>query len=260
MMILLSPAKSLDYESTYNCSDFTIPHFKAEISELINHLQSISSSEIEKLMKISPKLAKLNFSRFQNFQKDFNYKNSRQALLAFDGDVYGEIDKKNFDKTDFDFAQNHLRILSGLYGLLKPLDLIQPYRLEMGCDLRKSKIAENLGAKNPCNFWGNKISNHLDEELKSLNINYIINLASEEYFSAIKPKNISQKIINVSFKEQKGDVLKIVGINAKKARGLMTNFIIKNKIQDPLKLKDFSEKNYHFEKNLSDDSNFIFVR
>lgn len=260
MIVLLSPAKSLDYETKFDCSNFTIPHFKTEIAQLIANLKNISAEEIAKLMKISPKLAELNFSRFQNFEDSFDLKNSRQALLAFDGDVYTNIDKQNFTKDDFDFAQNYLRILSGLYGILKPLDLIQPYRLEMGLDLKKSTISETLEAKNLYQFWNDKISIYLNGELKNSDSNYIINLASEEYFSAVKPNLITAKIINISFKEQKGDKLKIIGISSKRARGLMTNFIIKNKITNPEMLKKFSEENYHFEEKLSDDLNFIFTR
>jgi cytoplasmic iron level regulating protein YaaA (DUF328/UPF0246 family) len=255
MIILLSPAKSLDYDSKLVCKNYTIPHFVSEIEKLIFTLKKLTISDLEKLMTISKKLAELNFERFQNFEKNFNQKNSRQALLAFDGDVYAGIDKHNFSQNDFDFSQNHLRILSGLYGVLKPLDLIQPYRLEMGCDLKKLPMAKNL-----YQFWGDKISNHLNEESKTLSARYIINLASEEYFSVINTKIITSKIINIAFKEKKADVLKVVGINAKKARGLMTNFTIKNKITNPLDLKNFSEQNYTFQKNLSDESNFVFVR
>jgi cytoplasmic iron level regulating protein YaaA (DUF328/UPF0246 family) len=219
-------------------------------------LKKFSISDLEKLMGISKKLAELNFTRFQNFEKKFDLKNSRQALLAFDGDVYAGIEKNNFSEKDFTFAQNHIRILSGLYGLLRPLDLIQPYRLEMGTDFKKCKFL----SKNLYEFWGDKISKTLDELAIAQSAKHIVNLASEEYFSAINPKKISTKIINCVFKEKKGDALKIVGINAKKARGLMTNFAIKNKISDVKKLQEFSEEKYRFNKNLSDESNFIFTR
>ena len=256
MIILLSPAKSLDFESKFNCKNHTIPYFAKEIEKLTSELKNFTIFDLEKLMGISKKLAELNFARFQNFEKKFDLKNSRQALLAFDGDVYAPIEKNIFSEKDFAFAQDHIRILSGLYGLLRPLDLIQPYRLEMGTDFKKCKFL----TKNLYEFWGEKISKALDEEGLKRGSKHVINLASEEYFSAINPKIISAKIINCIFKEQKNDQLKIVGIHAKKARGLMTNFAIKNKISNPQNLKDFSEENYRFQIKLSDESNFVFTR
>jgi hypothetical protein len=265
MLILLSPAKSLDYETKFDVENFTIPHFAKETQKLAFELKKFSISDLEKLMGISKKLAELNFTRFQNFENKYNLKNSRQSLLAFDGDVYAGIDKKNFTKKDFDFAQKTVRILSGFYGVLKPLDLMQPYRLEMGTDLKKFKIFQDLNLKNLYQFWGDKVSNYLNEELNNQEIKdsgarHIINLASEEYFGAINPKIILGKVINIFFKEQKGNALKIVGINAKKARGLMTNFAIKNKITNPQNLKEFCQENYRFEKSLSDEMNLVFIR
>lgn len=256
MFILLSPAKSLDYQSAISHQNFTIPHFEKETQKLSKLLKKFSSSDLEKLMGISKKLAELNFERFQNFAPKFDLKNSKQALLVFDGDVYKPIEKENFAQKDFDFAQKHLRILSGFYGLLRPLDLIQPYRLEMGTDFKKT----SADIKNLYEFWGDKISEYLNLECKNAGAKYVINLASEEYFSVINPKKISAKIINIIFKENKNGVYKIVGINAKKARGLMTNFIVKNKISDPEDLKKFKIEKYHFEKTMSDELNFTFVR
>lgn len=256
MFILLSPAKSLDYESAISYQNFTIPHFEKETQKLAKELKKFSPADLEKLMGISKKLAELNFARFQDFKPKFDLKNSKQALLVFDGDVYKPIETENFSAKDFDFAQQHLRILSGFYGLLRPLDLIQPYRLEMGTDFKKT----SADIKNLYEFWGDKISQHLDEECKNNGAKHVINLASEEYFSAINPKKISAKIINVIFKENKNGVYKIVGINAKKARGLMTNFIVKNKISDPQELKKFKVEKYHFEKAMSDEENFTFIR
>ncbi len=202
-------------------------------------------------MGISKKLAELNHQRFQDFSSDkFDFKNSKQALLVFDGDVYKPIEVETFTKKDFEFAQKHLRILSGFYGILRPLDLMQPYRLEMGTNL---KIGD---AKNLYQFWGDKISDEINKEKGE----YVINLASEEYFSAINPKKISAKIINLIFKEKKGDAYKIIGINAKKARGLMTNFIIKNQIAKPADLKNFDLEKYRFSKEMSDESDFVFIR
>lgn len=248
MIIVISPAKSLDFESFFNCKKSTNPHFLNETQKLVAALKNFSEKDLEKLMSISKKLAELNFERFQNFEK----MPKRQALLAFDGDVYAGIEKEKYSEKDFEFAQNHLRILSGLYGILRPLDLISPYRLEMGSDFKNFKFL----TKNLYEFWGDKIS----QEIEKSAAKFLINLASEEYFSAINPKKISAKIINIIFKEKKGGVLKIVGINAKKARGLMTNFVIKNKIIEPQKLKNFSQENYHFDEKLSDEKNWIFIR
>jgi hypothetical protein len=247
MIILLSPAKSLDFETKFNCKKHSVASFEKETIELLAVMKKFSIGDLEKLMGISKKLAELNFSRFKNFEKQ----SARQAILAFDGDVYDGIEKKKYSEKDFEFAQNHLRILSGFYGILRPLDLIKPYRLEMGIDLKKSLLKKNL-----YEFWGEKISKNLN----GLEKKFIINLASEEYFSVVNSKKISAKIINVIFKEKKNGVLKIIGINAKKARGLMANFAIKNKITEPEKLKNFKEENYKFAKQLSDQLNWVFVR
>ncbi len=256
MLILLSPAKSLDYDSKILCKNFTLPHFKKEAEKLALELKNFSLDDLGKLMAISKKLAELNFERFKKFSPKFDLQNSKQALLVFDGDVYKSIEKDKFSAADFDFAQKNLRILSGLYGVLKPLDLIQPYRLEMGLDFKKFKTS----FKNLYQFWGDKIAQHLDEECKNHDSNYIVNLASEEYFSVVNPKKISTKIINVIFKEQKNGVYKIIGINAKKARGLMTNFIVRNKISEVAQLKNFKIDGYRFEKAMSDETNFTFIR
>jgi cytoplasmic iron level regulating protein YaaA (DUF328/UPF0246 family) len=256
VLILISPAKSLDYESTTHQQNFTIPYFAKDTEKLALQLKKFSVSDLEKLMGISKKLAELNFERFQKFLPKFDLKNSKQALLVFDGDVYGPIEKDKFSQADFDFAQKNLRILSGFYGILKPLDLMQPYRLEMGTDFKKTSLEKNLKIKNLYQFWGDKISQYLNLEKSE----YLINLASEEYFSAINAKKISAKIINIIFKEKKSGIYKIIGINAKKARGLMVNFIIKNKIDDIAKIKKFNLENYIFEKSMSDESNLVFVR
>lgn len=256
MLILISPAKSLDYESTTHQQNFTIPHFAKDTEKLALQLKKFSVSDLEKLMGISKKLAELNFERFQKFLPKFDLKNSKQALLVFDGDVYGPIEKDKFSQADFDFAQKNLRILSGFYGILKPLDLMQPYRLEMGTDFKKTSLEKNLKIKNLYQFWGDKISQYLNLEKSE----YLINLASEEYFSAINSKEILAKIINIIFKEKKGDGYKIIGIHAKKARGMMVNFIIRNKIVDLDGLKGFGVGGYYFVEEVSDEGNFVFVR
>ena len=243
MLTLLSPAKSLNYEPSHHAG-FTLPHFIAETKILAVQLKKFSVPDLEKLMGISKNLAELNHQRFQNFSENFDLENSKQAILAFDGDVYKPIEAEKFTSEDLNFAQKTLRILSGFYGALRPLDLIQPYRLEMGTNLNLYK------------FWSDKISQHLDSEGSK----HLINLASEEYFSVINPKKISAKIINITFKENKNGSYKIIGIYAKKARGLMANFIIKNKITNPQELKKFQSENYQFAKEMSDEINFVFVR
>lgn len=264
MLILISPAKSLDFGSKLTHKDFTTPFFSKETAKLSSQLKKFTADDLGNLMKISPKLSELNFERFQKFSSDFNLENSKQSLLVFDGDVYRPIETESFSEDDFDFAQKSLRILSGFYGILKPLDLIKPYRLEMGTDFKKTTFEKNLNLKNLYQFWGNKISKYLDEESKKNNDQYIINLASGEYFSAVDQKDVSAKIINVNFKEKiiKDDkeTYKIVGIHAKKARGMMVNFIIKNKITDPEEIKKFTIAGYSFSKDMSDEKNLIFTR
>ena len=248
MIILLSPAKSLDFESDFALENSSIPAFIEQADYLVKNLQKFDSKTIGKIMKISENLAELNFLRFKDFKKN----HTRQALLAYDGDVYDGIDKKNYRQVEFNFAQEHLRIISGLYGILRPLDLIKPYRLEMACDFKNFDFI----AKNLYQFWGDKITQYLN----NLNAKTIVNLASQEYFASIDLKKINKKIIDISFKENKNGLLKIIGINAKKARGLMTNFAIINKIKDPNQLKNFNSENYRFNIELSSDNNWIFSR
>ncbi len=256
MLIVLSPAKSLDYETDFKVKESSKILFSENVEKLIKELKKITAPEIEKMMGVSKKLAELNFDRFQNFAEKFDLKNSRQAILAFDGDVYDGIEKQQYAVKNFNFAQENLLILSGLYGILRPLDLIQPYRLEMGLNLQKSSLAQNLGVKNLYQFWDQKISEFINLQRHEI----LINLASEEYFSAVNRKNIRQKIIDISFKERKGGVLKIVGISAKKARGSMANFVIKNELKNPKDLKDFDLENYRFSSELSSAENYIFIR
>ncbi len=260
MLIILSPAKSLNYGTKVSQTNFTLPHFAAKTNKLALELRKFSIADLEKLMGISKKLAELNYERFKKFSEKFNLQNAKQALLVFDGDVYKPIEKENFSEADFDFAQKNLRILSGFYGALRPLDLIQPYRLEMGSDFKKTIFEKDLKIKNLYQFWGDEISQYLNSECKNNGSQHIINLASQEYFAAINPQKISAKIINIHFKEKKNGAYKIIGINAKKARGLMANFIIKNKISSPKDLKNFAIEKYLFAKEMSSESDFVFVR
>ncbi|MBN7817749.1 peroxide stress protein YaaA [Algoriphagus pacificus] len=250
MLILISPAKTLDY-SVPTLKDHTLPDFQTDAHSLVRIMKKKSAKEISSLMNISDSLATLNEKRYKTFQKEFNFDNSKQALLAFKGDVYTKIEVEEYTEHDFDFAQNHLRILSGLYGLLKPLDLIQPYRLEMGTKL------ENKKGKNLYEFWDKKIAKAINQVAEG---KPIVNLASQEYFKAVDQKSLKSKVITIHFKEFKDDSYQVVGFFAKQARGMMTNYAIKNRITDPLQLKAFNQERYEFSENLSSEFDWVFVR
>ena len=248
MLIILSPAKSLDFETKFQHPKPSNAIFEAEKNQLIANLKKFSCKNIQDLMAISENLSDLNFQRYQNFENQ----PLRPAILAFDGDVYDGIDKKNYCEKDFDFAQKNILILSGLYGLLKPLDLIKPYRLEMGTNFKNL----DFFIKNLYEFWEDKIIEEINKNPSKI----IINLASQEYFSAINSRKINKEIIEIIFQENKDGIFKTIGINSKKARGLMTNFIIKNKISNPQDLKKFCEVNYRFNQAISNDEKWYFTR
>lgn len=248
MLIILSPAKSLDFETKFSHPKPTNAFFETEKNQLIKNLKKFSSKNLQDLMAISENLGELNFHRYQNFENQ----PLRPAILAFDGDVYDGFNKQDLQESDYKFAHEHLRILSGLYGLLKPLDLIQPHRLEMGTDFKKF----NFIVKNLYDFWQEKITNELNKSCYE----YIINLASQEYFKAVNSKKINKKIIEISFKEKKQGQFKVVGISSKKARGMMANFAIKNKITKPSDLQKFNLENYNFNEKLSSEQNWVFCR
>jgi cytoplasmic iron level regulating protein YaaA (DUF328/UPF0246 family) len=250
MLILISPAKTLDY-SAPSFKESTQPDFQSDTKALISIMKKKSAKDISELMHVSENLAELNEERFKTFQKDYTFDNSKQALLAFKGDVYTKIEVDTYTKEDFEFAQNHLRILSGLYGLLKPLDLIQPYRLEMGTRL------ENKKGKNLYEFWDKKIAKAINEASEGQTI---INLASQEYFKAVHLKSLKSPLINIEFKEHKDGSYKIIGFFAKQARGMMSNFAIKNRIINPEELKTFNEAGYEYYDKMSDKNSWVFVR
>jgi uncharacterized protein len=250
MLILISPAKTLDY-STPAFKEFSQPDFTSDIKTLVGVMKKKSASEISELMHVSENLAVLNENRYRTFQKDFNTENSKQALLAFKGDVYTKIEVDSFTKDDFDFAQNHLRILSGLYGLLKPLDLIQPYRLEMGTRLETQK------GKNLYEYWGTKIARAIKEVSGDTPI---VNLASQEYFKAVDLNALKRKVINIHFKEFRGGKYQVIGLFAKQARGMMTNHAIKNRLTDPEDLKGFNVEGYEYSEQMSSKFDWVFIR
>ena len=247
MITLISPAKTLDL-STSTLETATQPDFQKETFELVGVMKKQKTEDLIKLMGISEKLAELNAVRYKNFQKTFDSENSKQALLAFKGDVYTKIDVENYTQEDFEFAQQHLRILSGLYGLLKPLDLIQPYRLEMGTRIESKK------GKNLYEFWGKRIAKAINE---ASNGEPIVNLASQEYFKAVDASVIKSPVISPVFQEYRNGKYQIIGLFAKQARGLMTDYIIKNRIQDPEQLKLFNKEGYEW---AGDEKEWRFVR
>ena len=202
------------------------------------------------MMSLSEKLSELNFDRFQKFKLPFTLDNAKQAILGFKGDVYNGINAPELSSEDLEFAQGKVRMLSGLYGVVRPLDLIQPYRLEMGTKLSNSKGGDLY------DYWGSEISNILNDDEPNL----IINLASNEYFKAIDKKTLKANILDIVFKEKKGDSYKVIGIYAKRARGLMINYIIRNRLESPELLKDFSDEGYRFDKELSSDLSWVYLR
>ncbi len=253
MLLLISPAKTLDF-SPSSIKEYTNASFTKDSKELVKVLKEKSTDDLKQLMGVSDKIAELNVARFQSFKTPFDLENAKQAVLAFRGDVYTGLDADSFDEADLEFAQEHLRILSGLYGILKPLDLMQPYRLEMGTKLQNSR------GKNLYEFWHEKITRRLNKDLKETGSEYIINLASKEYFKSVKPKLLKGELINVNFKEDKNGTYKIVAFFAKKARGMMCHYIIKNKITKPEHLKGFDYDNYVFNEDLSTEKELIFTR
>lgn len=256
MIILLSPAKSIKLNVEFNIKNCTKPNFTKKAFQLAASLSKLSKEQLQKLFNISPALAEVNYERYQNFSKNFCETNSIPAILGFDGDVYKNIDTSNFKDIDLEFAQKNILILSGLYGILRPLDLMQPYRLEMGTDLSKNNMLAENNYSNLYNFWQEEISDHLN----NIKDNTIINLASNEYFKALNLKKINKQLINIDFKDYKNNKLKIIGINSKRARGAMTNFAIINKISDYTDLKNFNGLNYKFNHDLSTINNWTFTR
>jgi cytoplasmic iron level regulating protein YaaA (DUF328/UPF0246 family) len=254
MLIVISPAKTLDYETPPKTKVFTTPDYLEHSQRLINRLRNFSSLDLSDLMKVSAKIADLNFGRYESWKKPFTVKNAKQSILAFKGDVYTGLDAETFKAAEFKFAQNHLRVLSGLYGLLRPLDLMQPYRLEMGTKL-KTDVGKNL-----YEFWGSDITEGLNLQLKKIKSKYLINLASNEYFKSVKVNELDAEIITPAFKEFKNGDYKMIGIYAKRARGLLSRYIIQNKLSDPEDIKSFCEDGYRYNKKLSKGSNWVFTR
>lgn len=254
MLVVISPAKTLDFETPAITSTASKPQMLKDSAGLVELMRNYAPDDLVNLMGVSQKIAELNVERFHNWHTPFNKKNAKQALLAFKGDVYTGLDAESFSEQDFEFAQQHLRILSGLYGILRPLDLIQPYRLEMGTKL------ENSRGKNLYEFWADQPTKALKKQLTCLQSETLINLASNEYFNVLDKKLLAANIITPVFKDFKNGKYKIISFFAKKARGLMSAYIIKKQITDPQKLKRFTVGGYRFDKALSSDNEWIFLR
>lgn len=254
MLFVISPAKTLDLESAVLDISTTQPRLLKESEELVSALRNYSISKLCQLMDVSDKIAALNVARFQEFSVPFTRNNSRPSLWCFKGDVYKPLDISQYFKKEVVYAQEHVRILSGLYGVLRPTDLMQPYRLEMGTKLKVKK------AKDLYNFWGNKITGVLNEDLAGQKDRVLVNLASEEYFRAVRPEGLKGRVLNVVFKEAHKGKLKIIAIHAKKARGMMVNFAILNKVNILDDLKKFKEGGYGFSAKLSNEENWVFTR
>lgn len=254
MLIVVSPAKTLDYITPPKTRTTTLPAYLDDSQILINRLRDLSPPDIAKLMQVSSKIAELNYERYKSWQADFSTENAKQAVLAFKGDVYTGLDAESFSAADFKFAQAHLRMLSGLYGLLRPLDLMQPYRLEMGSRL------DNSRGRNLYEFWGTKITEGLNQQLKNIKSKTLINLASNEYFKSVKPAALKGEIITPAFKDYKNGEYKMIGVYAKKARGMMSRFIIKNKLSNVNDIQQFTMDGYAFNRKMSDDKTWVFTR
>ena len=254
MLFLLSPAKSLDYDTPAEGVPHTLPQFVSQSAELIEVLKHKTPAEISQLMDLSDNLAALNVARYEAWRPKFSQKNSKQAVLAFNGDVYEGLDARSLKLKDLEWAQEHVCILSGLYGVLRPLDWMQPYRLEMGTALA------NPRGQNLYHFWGDGIAQHLNKQLATHKTPVVINLASQEYFKAVDRKVLNARVIDCVFEDYKGGKYKVISFFAKRARGLLARYAIEKKIQNPEKLKDFKVEGYAYAASESDDNRLVFRR
>ena len=254
MLTLLSPAKTLDFSAAPAGLPATEPRFEKDIAVLMNRCKKLGVPSLRKLMNLSQPLAELNHQRFQEMSLPFTRENSKPSLLAFQGDVYKGLDAGSLSEEDLSWAQDHLRILSGFYGMLRPLDLMQPYRLEMGTRL------SNTRGKNLYAFWGNRLADALNAELADDPAPAILNLASNEYFKAVPRKRLEPRLITADFKEIRDGKPRTISFFAKRARGLMARFQVRHRIDDPEGLKDFAEEGYGFRPDLSADDRMVFTR
>ena len=254
MLAIISPAKTLDFKTSAPEFNFTLPQFPQQTEELVEICRELTPDQLASLMSISDKLAGLNVARFAQWQPTYDLENSKAAIYAFKGDVYTELDIETLSKDDVEYAQQHLRMLSGLYGLLRPLDLMQPYRLEMG-----TKLANPKG-KDLYHFWGNAITEALQKSIDEQGDDVLINLASDEYYKSVKPKNLQARIIKPVFLDFKNGKYKVISFYAKKARGLMCRYLIENRITKLEDLKNFDLSGYYFVEAESTNNEWVFKR
>jgi len=254
MLALISPAKTLDYETALPTDTYTQPRLLEQSQQLIDVCRKLSATEIASLMTVSEKIANLNVERFRDWNAEFDFSNARQALFAFKGDVYTGLDAYHLKDQDIDFAQQHLRMLSGLYGLLRPLDLMMPYRLEMGTKLKNSR------GNNLYEFWGSIITDQINQDLAEIDAKLLVNLASDEYYKSVNEKKIQAEIIKPVFLDQKNGKYKVISFYAKKARGLMARYLIENKLSQVEQLKAFDSEGYYFDAESSSDKELVFKR
>jgi cytoplasmic iron level regulating protein YaaA (DUF328/UPF0246 family) len=254
MLFLLSPAKALDYDTPAHVASHTQPLFTRQSAELIEVLKTQSPQQISSLMKLSDKLSGLNVARYEAWSPKFTTQNSKQAALAFNGDVYEGLDAKTLGETDLQWAQAHVCILSGLYGVLRPLDWMQPYRLEMGTALATAR------GKNLYQFWGSEIANYLNERAAADASPVVVNLASEEYFKVVDRKALKPRVVTCVFQELKAGQYKIISFMAKRARGLMVRYAIENKLDSVQKLESFNLEGYDYSPDVSEPDRLVFRR
>ncbi len=254
MILLLSPAKSLDFESPVAHHHKSTPHFLSESDYLAKKLGQLSKKKLNELLHVSNDLLDLNYSRYKEWDVQSNT-NQKQAIFAFKGEVYRGLSASDFTETDLTFAQEHLRILSGIYGVLKPMDMIQPYRLEMGSRFQITSKKANL-----YQYWGQQIGTHLQNEVEKHDEPVLVNLASKEYFKAIHEKTYDGDIIHITFKEHKNGDYKVIGTFSKLARGLFAKYVIKNNIKTVAELTSFQENEYRYHESLSTETEFVFTR
>ncbi len=254
MLMVVSPAKDLDYQTAAPAVEVTMPALLADSAELMQVCRTLTPLQLAELMHISDKLAGLNAARFTQWQLPFTPENAKAALFAFNGDVYQGLAATTLAADDLAYAQQHLRILSGLYGVLRPFDLMQPYRLEMG-----TKLANSRG-KDLYQFWGSIVTDHLNQQLEQLQASVLLNLASQEYFKAVKPKLLAKPVLDVQFKDFKNGDYKIISFFAKKARGLMARYVIEQRIDQVEGLKDFGLEGYQFSPAQSSNNQLVFLR
>jgi len=254
MLYLLSPAKKLDYDSPLHIERHTQPLFVDRAAELIKVLKRKSAQEIAELMSLSPALAELNAGRYAAWSKTFDQSNSRQAVLAFNGDVYEGLDASSLSAKQLEWAQEHVAILSGLYGVLRPLDLMQPYRLEMGTRLQTPR------GKNLYEFWGSDIAAYLNQRLEGERNPVVVNIASEEYFKSVDRKTLQARVVQCVFQDWKSGTWKVINFYAKRARGLMARYAIQHKVKTPAGLQGFDSEGYAYDASASTQDKLVFRR